>query len=85
MAGGGEPALLESSKPSRGEVCGFEALVFDGSDEVSRYGAQPAVGAGLRDGMQPQAGRDPGAGLMMRELCPGSDTGPDGRQNGSDG
>jgi len=53
VAGEGEPALLECPKPSRGEVCGFEAFVFDGSDEVLRYGAKPAEDAGLRESMQP--------------------------------
>ena len=43
-------------------------MVFDGSDEVLRNVAQPAVDAYMRLGMQPQAGGDPGGGLR-RERC----------------
>jgi len=43
-------------------------VVFDGSDEVLRNGAQASVDAYMRLGMQPQAGRDSG-GSLRRERC----------------
>ena len=63
MAAGGEPALVADSFEGRGQVRGLEAVVFDGYNEWLRNGAQPAVDAGLRDSMQPQAGRNPGGSL----------------------